>query len=454
MKTLGRDARNRLELVVGAIATGAAVLALATVIHPAPRQLAKTFPMTAALASERQSDGSGARTRVSPAFAYAVAHGDVVALEQLYRPGMPIDGMLAVAAEQGHEPTVRFLLAHGADVSENAQNERAPILLADAYPTIVALLLEHGAEEPTLTLAARAAAEHAVDRHLARGTNPAPPGEGPVADVLVSSNGSFPQKARIANKLLDAGASAVEKAYSGADALTGAVEACTAEDSLERCSGLVQRLIERGAHASGDAIAAALALDEPRREVLFHAVLAAPLEPGATSVALAKAWDPPRSLVKQLVAKGVDWGWREGEDDPALPLVAAVQRGDRAAVETLLAAGAPADRHFKSGASALGEAIDGLDRSATDYANVVERLVAHGADVNRRLPDGRSPLFAAAESGDVRTITFLLDHGARVNEHVLDDTPLDAAEQKGHVAAARVLHARGAQRSTHPGLRE
>jgi hypothetical protein len=40
-------------------------------------------------------------------------------------------------------------------------------------------------------------------------------------------------------------------------------------------------------------------------------------------------------------------------------------------------------------------------------------------------------------------VNFLLAHGARVNERVLDDTALDAAEQHGNVPAARVLAAHG-----------
>ena len=114
----------------------------------------------------------------------------------------------------------------------------------------------------------------------------------------------------------------------------------------------------------------------------------------------------------------------------------------------LLDAGAPADEHFKDGTSTLGAAIDGsAGGGSVDYARIVELLVARGADVNRRLPDGRTPLFAAAESGELRVISALLARGARMNDLVLDDTALDAAEQHGHLPAARVLHARGARRA-------
>ena len=67
----------------------------------------------------------------------------------------------------------------------------------------------------------------------------------------------------------------------------------------------------------------------------------------------------------------------------------------------------------------------------------------HGANVNRRFPDGRTPLYAAAESGNIRVVNLLIARGARVNERVLYDTALDAAEQRGNTPAARVLAAHG-----------
>ena len=83
------------------------------------------------------------------------------------------------------------------------------------------------------------------------------------------------------------------------------------------------------------------------------------LERGATAVALAQVYNLQPRTIKRLVAKGVDWSWHDGEEDAALPLLAAVQRGDRDYVRTLLDAGAPVDVHFKDGTCALGAAIDG-----------------------------------------------------------------------------------------------
>jgi hypothetical protein len=254
--------------------------------------------------------------------------------------------------------------------------------------------------------------------------------------------------------LLEAGADVQKTQWGPAgDALAAAASACDgAQDESptpEQCGATLANLVARGARGTGAALAAAMVARSPHRAVAFRAVLAAEAVPGAPSVALATASVLSPEHVKELLLRGVDWAWHDGEEDAALPLVAAVQRGDRDAVRLLLDAGAPADRSYKSGATALAAALDGLPRGA-EYARIVELLVLRGASPSRRLPDGRSPLFAAAEAGDLRALTFLLDRGANPNELVLDDTALDAAEQNSQLAAARVLHARGGRRNRKP----
>jgi ankyrin repeat protein len=211
-------------------------------------------------------------------------------------------------------------------------------------------------------------------------------------------------------------------------------------------------LVKHGAAVKGETLIAALALDEWAQGKALDVLLTTRLEPGATATALAQGFAVQPHVVKRLVAKGVDWGWHNGEDDEALPLITAAERGDRDFVRALLDVGAPVDMRTKSGRTALGVAIDATAASGSgggspDHARVIELLVARGADVNRRFPDGRTPLYAAAESGDIRVINALLERGARVNEVVLDSLPIDAAEQYGHEPAARVLHAHGGRRA-------
>ena len=452
--------RWRLEITLGIVLTGAAVVGLSTVIRPDPSKLALTAVVqppsqSAELREEaRLHPEAPPAPKVPPDFAAAVARGDLEAVEKLHTNGMALDGMLSVAAEAGEKDVARWLLDHGADVHEEEGSLDAPVLLADEHPDLAALLLERGAAEPSLATAAQAGARGSVLRllsaHVAVNVNPAE--TSPLSAAVSSTRATAENKKLIIDKLLAAGAD--PNRDEPENALTGAVRFCDVppeERAANECLTIIKLLVKRGARARGDALVAALSvsLDESARDTTFDAVMAARLERGATAVALAQAWNPSPRVIKLLVAKRVDWAWHDGEEDAALPLLAAVQRADRDYVRALLDAGAPADVHYKDGTCALGEAINGAANSggSSDYARIVELLVSRGVDVNRRLPDGRTPLFAAAESGELRIIKALLDRGARVNDLVLDDTALDAAEQNGHQPAARVLHAHGARRA-------
>ncbi len=455
---LSRTMRARLEICLGVVLTSAAMVGLSTVIRPDPSKLAPTA-LVVPVAPSALERGTEADLRVEPApppkvapeFVKAVARGDIEAMEKLYTRDMPLDGMLSVAAESGRRGTVLWLLDHGADAHEAETTTDAPILVADEHPEIGALLRERGAKEPELSTAAQANAPNAVLRLIAAHApvNGAQGAEGPLHAALATTRGTADNRRFIIIKLLEAGADANHDP--GGNPLAAAAGACesTGEEhpSTTDCVSIIKLLVKHGAHATGDAILATLGLDEAIRDAPFDAVLTAKVDKGATAMALAQGSSVPPRMVKALVAKGIDWAWHDGEEDAALPVLAAVQHADRDYVRTLLDAGAPVDVHFKDGTCALTEAIDGAANNA-ENARIVELLVARGANVNRRLPDGRTPLFAAAESGEIRVINALLDKGARVNEMVLDDTALDAAERRDHEAAARVLHARGARRAT------
>ena len=449
--------RRRLELCLGVVVTGAAVVGLSTVIPPDPSKLAPPFVFpTATSGGERRTEDAHVRLepppapRVSPQFAHAVARGDIDAMDRLYTPGMPLDGMLALAAEAGDKAAAIWLLEREANVHEDEASVDAPVLLADAHPEMVALLLERGAAEPSLTTAAEANAKGAVLRLLAAHANVNPPDATPLTAAVSSARGTAESRKLIVDKLLAAGADPNRDV--GDNPLAAAVRVC--DGSREErapapdCLVIIDVLMKHAARVNGDALLAAINLDEAFRDGPLDAVLGGRLTPGATATTLAQGWNIQPREIKRIVGKGVAWTWHDGEDDAALPLLVAVERGDRDLVRTFVEAGAPVNVHFKDGKSPLGAAIDGASGGGnTDFARIVELLVARGADVNRRLPDGRTPLFAAAESGDLRIVSALLVRGARVNDLVLDDTALDAAEQSSHQPIARVLHARGGRRA-------
>jgi ankyrin repeat protein len=458
---LSREMRARLELCFGVVVTGAAIVGLSTVIRPEGSKLMamKTMRSPSSFV-ERDSDADlravpPAPPRVAPEFAKAVAAGDLVTMQRLYTQGMPLDGMLAVAADTGHMQAATWLLDHGADVHEDEDTTESAVLAGDEHPELVAMLLERGVPEVSLTRAAQANAPNAVRRLLAAHAavnDGDPSGLSAAASV---ARGTTENRNLIVDMLLAAGADPNHAETESA--LTSAVRGCEEDGAPHRgtreCLEMIDVLVKHGARTKGDAFVLALGLEERTRDAVLDALLATRLEPGATATALAQVTTVPAPVLKRLAAKGVDWSWHDGEEDAALPLLAAIQRGDRDFARALLDLGAPVDARFKDATSTLGVAIDGATNgNSADYARVVELLLARGADVNRRLPDGRTPLFAAAETGDLRILTALLDRGARVNDVVLDDTALDAAEQNGHQPAARLLHARGGRRARGQGM--
>ena len=456
---LGPVMRRRLELCFGVVVTGAAVVGLSTMISPEGSKLMamKTMRSTPSAFVDRGADADlrpvpPVPPRVSPEFAKAVSTGDLVTMQRLYTKDMPLDGMLALAASTGNDKVATWLLDHGADPSEDQDTVEAAVIAADDYPDLVAMLLARGVPDVSLSTAAQANAPHAVKRLL---DAHAPVNEGepsPLSAAASTMRGAAKDQRAIVDALLAAGAD--PNHAENQVALTSAVSGCDGSGVPSRgmveCLMMIDVLVQHGARTKGDALVLALGLEDAARAPVLDALLGTKLEPGATATALAQVTNVPAPTLKRLVAKGVDWSWHDGEEDAALPLLAAIQRGDRDFVRELLDLGAPADAHFKDASSTLGAAIDGAAAGGADYARIVELLLAHGANVNRRLPDGRTPLFAAAESGDLRILTALLDRGARVNELVLDDTALDAAEQNGHQPSARVLHARGGRRAPKP----
>lgn len=453
---LSRAWRGRLELCLGVVLSSAMVVGLSSSIRPDPAKVAAMHGTPVLMSSSAPALASepAPTPKVTPDFNAAIQDGDVGRMAKHYVRGMPLEGLLSVAARSGKTGAVRWLLDRGADPHDDEGSTYAPILLADDHPDIVSLLLSRGTAEPSLEAAAYANAPNTVLRLLA--AHPKRNWQDyPLHAIAGASRGTAANQRLIVTRFLAEGADPNQAGSgSGWTPLANAVASCNTSRGdnaslAAECMTIVHLLLDHGARVTGQGLAAALTLDDDVRDAPLEALLSSRLEKGVTAVALAEAYHVyPRDL-KRLAALGIDWAWQDGEMDAALPVLAAVKRGDRDAVRAFLDAGAPVDVHFKDGSSALGEAIDG-SANDSDAARIVELLVTRGANVNRRLPDGRTPLFAAAESGNVRVVNFLIAHGARVNDLVLDDNALDIAEQNGHLPVARVLHAHGARRARRP----
>ena len=119
-------------------------------------------------------------------------------------------------------------------------------------------------------------------------------------------------------------------------------------------------------------------------------------------------------------------------DDTAL--IAAAERGDSAAVRSLLARGASVTARDNRGRTALLVATHG------NHVEIARALIAAGSDVNARDAIDDSPYLYAGAEGRTEILRLTLAHGAdpaSVNRY--GGTALIPAAHHGHVDAVRML---------------
>ncbi len=110
-------------------------------------------------------------------------------------------------------------------------------------------------------------------------------------------------------------------------------------------------------------------------------------------------------MVKNALAKGATVDARNQNRITTLIAACALKHMD--IVNLLLASGANVNARGNEGENAL--------LAAVGNAALVKLLLSHGADVNAKAADGTTPLLAAAIGTSVTTIKLLLSHGADVN---------------------------------------
>lgn len=124
----------------------------------------------------------------------------------------------------------------------------------------------------------------------------------------------------------------------------------------------------------------------------------------------------------------------------------AVEKGDTAAVELLLAAGMTPDVKDGAGRTAL------ITAAARGRNHVSQELLSRGADVNARDADGSTALMQSALAGHQETTDVLLRSGADVNlSNNQGQTALILAAARGHADIVRRLLDRGAKISLRDG---
>jgi len=156
------------------------------------------------------------------------------------------------------------------------------------------------------------------------------------------------------------------------------------------------------------------------------------------------------AMVNALVAGDPQAFLKSAAEDPKLlnargpegstPFMYAVLYTGVPALERLLKQGADVNQRNDANATALMWAAGDLEKTRL--------LVAHGAEVNARSSDLRTPLMVAARCpGNSATVKFLLDRGANPNPNahpVAESSPLIEAATAGDAASMELLLAKGA----------
>ena len=82
------------------------------------------------------------------------------------------------------------------------------------------------------------------------------------------------------------------------------------------------------------------------------------------------------------------------------------------------------------------------------YREIVELLIAKGADVNAKTKYGTTPLHTASDSGYKEIAELLIAKGADVNaQGITGGTPLDSAVGEDHTETADLLRKHGGKTS-------
>ncbi|MEE4214466.1 MAG: ankyrin repeat domain-containing protein [Bacteroidales bacterium] len=150
---------------------------------------------------------------------------------------------------------------------------------------------------------------------------------------------------------------------------------------------------------------------------------------------------------KFLIEKGADIKAKSNDGSTALILACGCSEE---IAKDLLARGADINVRSDKGNGVITQCTNiGLSREVISY-EFIEFLLSEGADIDETNTTdyygGYTPLFWAVESGNEKLVSFLVEHGAKVNARSnKGKTPLSIATEAGYKNIVEVLKSTGAK---------
>jgi ankyrin repeat protein/beta-lactamase regulating signal transducer with metallopeptidase domain len=371
----------------------------------------------------------------------AAQDGDIAQVRLLISAGTNVnekdkDGRTALqlAVRQAHRAVVELLITKGADIEAKGGNGATPLHMAASagHKDIVELLLNRGADVNVLLGASRLTPLHNACRH----------GHAEVAELLIhkgarldaTDKGGYPPlyyalwyEHNQTTRVLVAHGADVNFTPKGDWPPLFYVLSSNDQD-------LIDLLLSKGVRAP------ALHLAAFKGDLTqVRSICAEGTDINARDDVL--NWTPlhwavsggQKDIAEFLILKGAEVNAR-GKDDYT-PLLQAAYVGSKESVELLLSHGA---------AASIGKPLHGAAKRG--HVQVLEALIAHGADLDAKDKEGRTPLMRACENSQKGVSELLIAKGADLNvQSNAGHTALHIACATGQKDVVELLIAKGAE---------
>jgi len=423
-------------------ASGSVSIDGATALHAAVRQ--NDAGSVSAIIKRGADVNAATRYGVTP-LGLAALNGDPTIVRTLLDAGANPNGAtpggetpLMTASRVGRVEAVQLLLDHRAIVDAKTSSRKQTALMfavTENHPDVVKLLIAHGADVNAHTAVMMPEGEYVPARPgFAAGTGlirqrALPTAEGGMTPLLFAVRDGNRDMMRL---LLELGADIEQTSGNHTSPLVIAL--------LNGQVATATELLARGAKPN--------AADDYHRAALFAAI---ELRNANRGTLLFGDGQDPLNLITQLLQKGADpnhrtdttpvHGWMQLDAswvnfDGQTPFIRAALSGDIEVMQLLLAHGADPNIATKEGTTALMAAA-GINwvpgqthsRSEANYIAAVKLCLDRGADVNATNSLKLAAIHGAANRGWTSIIQILADHGAKLDvKDVADRTPMTFAE--------------------------